>query len=81
MRATKFEFEKRFWIIMAIYFAGFMLSAVDHEPFIVWLRLLIAPSTARSSPEAETFARIVIALGTLLVFVAAAIRTWGAAPH
>jgi len=64
---------------MAIYFAGFMLSAVDHEPFIVWVRHLIAPSIIRGSPEAETFARIVIALGALLVFLAAAIRTWGAA--
>lgn len=79
MRATKFEFGKRFWIITAIYFAGFMLSAVDHERFIVWLRLLIAPSIVRGSPEAETFARIVIALGALLVFLAAVIRTWGAA--
>ena len=29
MRATKFEFEKRFWIICAIYFAGFALSAAS----------------------------------------------------
>ena len=79
MRATKFEFEKRFWIIMTIYFAGFMLSAVDHESLIVWLRHLIAPAIVRGSPEAETFARIVISVGALLVFLAAAIRTWGAA--
>jgi hypothetical protein len=26
LRATKFEFEKRFWIICAIYFLGFSLS-------------------------------------------------------
>jgi hypothetical protein len=56
MRATKFEFEHRFWIIMAIYFAGFALSAVDHTPFIVWLRHLIAPSIRRGTPETETFA-------------------------
>jgi hypothetical protein len=30
VRATKFEFEKRFWIICAIYFAGFFLSVFDH---------------------------------------------------
>jgi protein-S-isoprenylcysteine O-methyltransferase Ste14 len=79
VRASRFEFEQRFWIIMAIYFAGFTLSAVDHTPFIVWLRRLIAPSIIRGTPEAENFARIVILVGTLLVFVAAAIRTWGAA--
>jgi len=79
MRATKFEFERRFWIIMAIYFAGFVLSGNDHATFIVWLRHLIAPSIQRGTPEAETFARILIAVGALLVFLAAAIRTWGAA--
>ena len=79
MRATKFEFEKRFWIITGIYFAAFALSAVDHTPFIVWLRHLIAPSIVRGTPESQTFARIVITAGTLLVFLAATIRTWGAA--
>jgi len=79
VRATKFEFEQRFWIITAIYFAGFGLSAVDHLPFIVSIRHLIAPSISRGTSEAETFARIVIAIGALLVFLAATIRTWGAA--
>jgi protein-S-isoprenylcysteine O-methyltransferase Ste14 len=79
VRATKFEFEHRFWIIMAIYFTGFALSGNDHTTFIVWLRHLIAPSIQRGTPEAETFARIVIAMGALLVFLAATIRTWGAA--
>ena len=78
LRATKFEFEKRFWIICAIYFAGFCLSAVDHTPFIVALRHLIAPSIARGSADADTFARVVITIGALLVFLSAALRTWGA---
>jgi len=64
---------------MAIYFTGFALSGNDHTQFIVWLRHLIAPSVARGSPEAETFTRIVILAGALLVFLSAAIRTWGAA--
>lgn len=79
MRATKFEFEKRFWIICAIYFVGFFLSVFDHMPFIVALRHLIAPSIMPGSAEAERFARIVILFGSLLVFLAAALRTWGAA--
>lgn len=79
MRATKFEFEQRFWVITAIYFAGFGFSAVDHTPFILALRQLIAPSVGRGSAEAENFARIVIVIGALLVFLSAAIRTWAAA--
>jgi hypothetical protein len=58
LRATKFEFEKRFWIICAIYFVGFFLSGFDHTPFIVALRHLIAPSIARGSVDADTFARV-----------------------
>lgn len=79
MRATKFEFEHRFWIIAAIYFAGFALSGIDHTSFIVWLRHWIAPSVARDTPQSAMFARMVIFAGTLLVFVTAALRTWGAA--
>jgi protein-S-isoprenylcysteine O-methyltransferase Ste14 len=79
LQATKFEFEHRFWIIMAIYFAGFALSGNDHTSFIIWLRHLIGPSIQRGTPEAETFARIVIVVGALFVWVSAAIRTWGAA--
>jgi protein-S-isoprenylcysteine O-methyltransferase Ste14 len=79
VRATKFEFEKRFWIICAIYFVGFFLSVFDHTPFIVALRHLIAPSIARGSVDSDTFARAVIAIGGLLVFVSAGLRTWAAA--
>jgi protein-S-isoprenylcysteine O-methyltransferase Ste14 len=79
VRATKFEFEKRFWIICTIYLTGFCLSAFDHVPFIVALRHLIAPSIAGGGPQARMFTRIVIAAGALLVFLAAGLRTWGAA--
>jgi protein-S-isoprenylcysteine O-methyltransferase Ste14 len=40
---------------------------------------LIAPSVTPGSAEAERFARIVIVFGSLLVFLAAALRTWAAA--
>ena len=79
MRATKFEFEKRFWIICAIYFVGFFLPVFDHTPFIVAVRHWIAPSIAPGSVDAERFARVVTAIGALLVFLSAALRTWGAA--
>ena len=79
VRATKFEFEKRFWIICAIYFGGFFLTAFDHVQFIVALRQLIAPSIGRDTSESNLFARIVIVIGALLVFLSAALRTWAAA--
>ena len=75
MAATTFEFEHRFWIICAIYFIGFFLSVFDHTPLIVALRYLIAPG----SVHADTFARIAIGVGALLVLLSAALRTWGAA--
>src|ERR1700716_921602 len=75
--ATKFEFEKRFWIICAIYFIGFALSGIDHTSFIAAVRNLVAPSISHGSPEADQFARIVIPIGTLLVFLTATLRTWG----
>ncbi|HZE63699.1 MAG TPA: hypothetical protein VE056_07455, partial [Pyrinomonadaceae bacterium] len=75
----RFEFEKRFWIISAIYLVGFLLSVFDDTSFIIALRHLIAPSITRGSVDADTFARIGIGIGALLVFLSAALRTWGAA--
>ena len=79
MRATKFEFERRFWIIAAIYATGFWLAYFDHVDFIAGLRHLLAPSITRGSPEAETFKRVIMLIGALLVFLTAALRTWATA--
>jgi protein-S-isoprenylcysteine O-methyltransferase Ste14 len=79
VRATAFEFEKRFWIICAIYFAGFCLSNFDHVPFTIALRHLVAPSITGGGPEARMFSRVVIGAGALLIFLAAGLRTWAAA--
>lgn len=78
-RATRFEFEYRFWIICAIYFVAFGLSIFDHTQFIVALRRLISPGIASDTTEAATLASIVIGIGALLVFAAASLRTWAAA--
>ena len=77
MQAPKFEFERRFWIFCAFYFAGFGLSAFDHVSFLTWLRQLFG--IPGNSAQAVTFARVVILIGAVLVFIAAALRTWGAA--
>ena len=79
MRATTFEFQKRFWIICAIYLTGFCLSLFDPVPFTVTVRHLVAPSIIAGSTQAIVFSRTVIATGALLVFFAAGLRTWGAA--
>jgi protein-S-isoprenylcysteine O-methyltransferase Ste14 len=79
VQATKFEFERRFWIICAIYLVAFQLSIFDGTSFIAWIRHLIAPSIVGRSAESASFARIVILAGAALIFIAAAIRTWGAA--
>jgi len=79
VRASRFEFEKRFWIISAIYLVGFLFSVFDDTSFIVALRHFIAPSITRGSWDAAAFGRIVIATGALFVFLSAALRTWGTA--
>jgi protein-S-isoprenylcysteine O-methyltransferase Ste14 len=79
MRATRFEFERRFWIICAIYIAAFSLSFLDPTSFITGLRHWIAPSIQPSTPQAVTFTRIVMLVGGLLVFLAVTLRTWAAA--
>ena len=79
MRATKFEFEQRFWIIAAIYAVGFWLAYFDHVGFITGLRHLVAPSIFQGSAQAENFKRVIIGAGALLVFLTAALRTWGTA--
>jgi protein-S-isoprenylcysteine O-methyltransferase Ste14 len=79
VRATKFEFEQRFWIIAAIYAVGFWLAYFDHVGFITGLRHLVAPSIVRGSAQADNFERVIIGAGALLVFLTAALRTWGTA--
>ncbi len=79
MQATKFEFEKRFWIICAIYAIGFSLGQFDHTGFTTAIRHLIAPSIVGGSVEALNLQRFIIASGAFLVFLAAALRTWAAA--
>jgi protein-S-isoprenylcysteine O-methyltransferase Ste14 len=87
MRATRFEFERRFWIICGIYAVGFSLFAFDHIRFATALGHLIAPALPPGSPEAldsesireQAVQRLIIGTGALLVFFSAALRTWGAA--
>src|ERR1700735_788528 len=79
MRATKFEFEQRFWIIGAIIWIGFFLYRFDHVNFAVGLLHVVAPSIDLESAHANNLCRLIFGAGALLVFLAAMFRTWATA--
>jgi protein-S-isoprenylcysteine O-methyltransferase Ste14 len=79
MRATKFEFEQRFWIIGAIIWIGFGLYKVDHANFVVWLLHLVAPTIDPESVRGNNLGRLIFGAGAMLVFLSALIRTWATA--
>jgi protein-S-isoprenylcysteine O-methyltransferase Ste14 len=78
MKATRFEFEQRFWIIGLIFFAGFSCYSIDPVNAGNWLQQMLfrtSSETARGRHELQ----MVFAAATLLVAVSALIRTWAAA--
>jgi protein-S-isoprenylcysteine O-methyltransferase Ste14 len=79
MRASKFEFEQRFWFIGAIFLLAFFLYNIDHVTAAVALLRLFVPSVDLDSRSGLSLLRMVFGLGTLLVFFAAAYRTWATA--
>jgi protein-S-isoprenylcysteine O-methyltransferase Ste14 len=79
MRATKFEFEQRFWIIGAIIWIGFFLYRFDHVNFAAGLLHVVAPSIDLESAHANNLCRLIFGAGALLVFLAAMFRTWATA--
>lgn len=78
MRATKFEFEQRFWFIGLIFWVGFSLYALDRTNAALWVLHLVAPSVDPNSDHGNNLARLIFG-GALLVFLAAAFRTWATA--
>jgi protein-S-isoprenylcysteine O-methyltransferase Ste14 len=79
MRATKFEFTYRFFIISALFFIGFNLYAVDKVNFAVALLHLVAPSLDFDGARGIFWIRFSFGCGALLVFISAALRTWATA--
>jgi protein-S-isoprenylcysteine O-methyltransferase Ste14 len=79
MRATKFEFERRFWIIGAIIWVGFFLYRFDHINFAVGLLHVVAPSIDPESARANNLDRLIFGAGALLIFLVAMFRTWATA--
>ena len=79
MRATQFEFEQRFWFIGFIFALGFFLYNVDKTNAALWLLHVAAPSVDPNSDHGNNLARSIFVAGALLVFLAAAFRTWATA--
>jgi protein-S-isoprenylcysteine O-methyltransferase Ste14 len=75
MRATRFEFEQRFWIIGAIFWLGFGLAFFDHTNFAMATLHLLAPSINPDSARGIFWLRLILGAGAILIFLAALLRT------
>jgi protein-S-isoprenylcysteine O-methyltransferase Ste14 len=78
-QSSEFEFRARFWFIAGIFFLGFFLYNTDHVNISVALSRLFLGG--RPDEDSAAFGHTVtgfFALGTLMVAIGAAIRTWAA---
>jgi protein-S-isoprenylcysteine O-methyltransferase Ste14 len=78
-RATRFEFEQRFWIIGIIFGVGFWLYAIDRTNVAVAVLRVTAPGIDPNSNAGNDKVRFIFGAGAALVFVAAWLRTWATA--
>ena len=76
-RATEFEFRHRFWIISGIFYLGFSCYIWDHMNVCVALVRMILGGL--SSPLAGRLIRAILAVGVLIVTLAALVRSWAEA--
>jgi protein-S-isoprenylcysteine O-methyltransferase Ste14 len=76
-RATEFEFRNRFWIISGTFCLGFSCSIWDHQIVSVAIARMIVGGL--NSPLALGWMRVILALGALIVTLAALVRSWAAA--
>jgi protein-S-isoprenylcysteine O-methyltransferase Ste14 len=75
--ASEWEFRARFWNIWVTFWAGFLLYIVDHRPLALTLALRLSPGA--NDAQAIHLVKCVFAVGTALVIIAAAIRSWAEA--
>jgi protein-S-isoprenylcysteine O-methyltransferase Ste14 len=75
MRATLFEFRHRWWLIFFIFLAAFFAYFIDPMnsgvAIVDWLARRLATTASDNSY------RLIFALATLLLALAAYLRTWG----
>jgi protein-S-isoprenylcysteine O-methyltransferase Ste14 len=74
------EFRNRFWIIGAAYGVGFFLYSIDKTPVaIAFARRIVGSGAGEDSSQFGHTIRLSFAFGTLLVFLAALVRSWATA--
>jgi protein-S-isoprenylcysteine O-methyltransferase Ste14 len=84
-QASDFEFRNRFWIIASIYGVTFALYEADPTNITIALTLRILRSLNPSAivtidaPNFDSIARLFFAFGTILLVLAALIRSWATA--
>jgi protein-S-isoprenylcysteine O-methyltransferase Ste14 len=78
-QATEFEFRYRFWVIAAIFWAGFWLYFIDHMNVAVALaKVILGPENAQA-PRIDHYVTAIFAVGSVFVILAASVRTWAEA--
>lgn len=75
MPATLLEFRHRWWVIFTIFLVAFSAYFIDPKTSAVAIADWIAARLGTTA-SADSY-RLVFAVGSLLVFVAAILRTWG----
>jgi protein-S-isoprenylcysteine O-methyltransferase Ste14 len=78
MKATEFEFRRRFWFIMAIYAVGFSFYAVDQLNAAQALVEIISGHSIQSAADRHHL-QAIFGLGAVFAALAALIRAWAAA--
>lgn len=76
-RATEFEFRYRFWIISGIFYLGFSCYIWDRTNVSVALARMILGGL--HAPLAGRWIRTILAVGVLIVTLAALVRSWAEA--
>ena len=84
-QATDFEFRNRFWFIASIFGVTFALYRVDPTNIAMALTLRVlrwanpGASVTIDAPNFDSTARLCFAFGTMLLVLAALIRSWATA--
>jgi len=76
LQGTEFEFRKRGWFIAGIFCVGFCAYFFDHTNLSVALVRVILRHSDENSTRFSHYVTGAFAVGTLLVIVAALIRSW-----
>jgi hypothetical protein len=75
--ATDFEFKHRFWIIGAIIFLAFGCYNIDRTNLTFALaQKILGPGVSTRSPVFDRYQLIIVAIGSLFVYLAALLRSW-----